>query len=32
MYDFWYNYVKPNYGKKSKFYCIDTGVKSRLYL
>ena len=24
MYEFWYDYVKPNYGEKVKFCCIDT--------
>ena len=25
MYEFWYNYVKPKYGKKSKLCYMDTG-------
>ena len=24
MYEFWYNYVKPNYGKKAKLCYMDT--------
>ena len=24
MYEFWYNYVKPKYGKKAKLCCMDT--------
>ena len=24
MYEFWYDYVKPKYGKKSKFCYMDT--------
>ena len=24
MYDFWYNYIKPKYGKKAKPFFIDT--------
>ena len=24
MYDFWYNYVKPKYGEKSKLCFMDT--------
>ena len=24
MYDFWYNYVKPKHGKKSKLCFMDT--------
>ena len=24
MYDFWYDYVKPKYEEKAKFYYIDT--------
>ena len=25
MYEFWYDYVKPKYGKKSKFCSMNTG-------
>ena len=25
MYEFWYDYGKPKYGKKGKLCCIDTG-------
>ena len=25
MYEFWYNYVKPKYGEKSKLCYMDTG-------
>ena len=25
MYDYWYNYVKPKYGKKAKLYYTNTG-------
>ena len=24
MYEFWYDYVKPNYGEKTKLYYMDT--------
>ena len=24
MYEFWYDYVKPKYGRKAKLYFIDT--------
>ena len=24
LYEFWYNYVKPKYGEKAKFCCMDT--------
>ena len=24
MYEFWYDYVKPKYGKKSILCCMDT--------
>ena len=24
MYEFWYYYIKPIYGKKSKLFCMDT--------
>ena len=24
MYEFWYDYVKPKYGKKAKLYYMDT--------
>ena len=24
IYEFWYNYLKPKYGEKSKFYYMDT--------
>ena len=23
MYEFWYDYIKPKYGKKTKLYCMD---------
>ena len=25
MYEFWYDYVKPNYGENAKFCYMDTG-------
>ena len=25
MYDFWFDYLKPRYGEKSKLYYMDTG-------
>ena len=25
MYEFWYDYVKPNYGEDAKLYHVDTG-------
>ena len=24
MYEFWYDYIKPKYGKKAKLYYMDT--------
>ena len=24
MYEFWYYYIKPIYGEKSKLFCMDT--------
>ena len=24
IYEFWYDYVKTNYGEKAKLYCMDT--------
>ena len=26
MYEFWYDYLKPNYGEKAKLCYMDTGT------
>lgn len=28
MYDYWYDYVKPKYGRKSKIYYTDKNRKT----
>ena len=28
MYEFWYDYVKPKYGKKIKLFHMDTYMKT----
>ena len=31
MYEFWYDYVKPKYGKRAKLCYIDTNQNISLY-
>ena len=28
MYEFWYDYIKPEYGEKSKLWYMDTDIVS----
>ena len=31
MYEFWYDYIKPQYGDKAKLYYMDTDIRKNIF-